>query len=46
MTEEDYILYLERMIENNQNQILEINEKNNIIQKIIEKVQSGKKIKK
>lgn len=39
MTEEDYILYLERMIAKNQNQILEINKENNRIQKMIEKVQ-------
>ena len=42
MTQEDYIDYLERKIARNQEKILEINKKNQEIQKMIENVQTKK----
>lgn len=42
MTQEDYVRYLEREIRGNQEKILEINKKNQALQKMIENVQIEK----
>ena len=42
MTQEDYIYYLKRKITRNKEKILEINKKNQEIQKMIENVQTKK----
>ena len=42
MTQEDYIYYLKRKITRNKEKILEINKKNQVIQKMIENVQIEK----
>ena len=42
MTQEDYVYYLKRKITRNKEKILEINKKNQVIQKMIENVQIEK----